>query len=165
MKPCGGIQSPERRLRYPHAARHTAALEQVRARLCDVTGCTRRSRSRGWCKMHYERWRRGYELGDAALRVNVPAIERFVTKIEVTGDGCWSWTGARSAGYGSFNPGGQRPVKAYRWSYEYFVGPIPDGLVLDHLCCNPPCVNPDHLEPVTSGENVRRAAAQRRAAA
>jgi hypothetical protein len=41
-------------------------------------------------------------------------------------------------------------------SYETFVGPIPDGLTIDHLCCNPPCINPEHLEVVTMRENLRR---------
>lgn len=47
-------------------------------------------------------------------------------------------------------------VQAYRFAYEHFVGPIPEGLELDHLCRNPGCVNPEHLEPVTHGENTRR---------
>lgn len=51
--------------------------------------------------------------------------------------------------------GGPRPG-AHRLSYEHHVGPIPAGLVLDHLCRTPPCVNPEHLEAVTQGENIRR---------
>src|SRR5690606_26252710 len=58
-------------------------------------------------------------------------------------------------GYGRIVVGGkQRP--AHRVSYEHFVGPIPDGLLLDHLCRVRCCINPAHLEPVTSGENTRR---------
>jgi hypothetical protein len=49
-----------------------------------------------------------------------------------------------------------RRVYAHRFSFEYHVGAVPDGLVLDHLCRNTKCVNPYHLEPVTIGENVRR---------
>lgn len=87
-----------------------------------------------------------------------PAIDRFLTKIEVQPDECWHWTAARHPlGYGAFRPEGRRRVvRAHRWSYEFFVGPIPPGLQIDHLCRNPRCVNPDHLEPVTPGENVRR---------
>jgi hypothetical protein len=62
-------------------------------------------------------------------------------------------------GHGLFNLGAdndRRPVRAHRFAYENLVGEIPDGLALDHLCRNPRCVNPDHLEPVTHAENVRR---------
>lgn len=71
-------------------------------------------------------------------------------------DGCWLWTGGRKArGYGSFTVG-KRAFNAHRWAYETWVGPIPEGLEIDHICANPPCVNPAHLEPVTHEENVRR---------
>ena len=75
-------------------------------------------------------------------------------------DACWLWTGGLNrAGYGRLSVGGRRggPVLAHRWAYESFVGPIPEGLVLDHLCRTPNCVNPYHLEPVTQQENTRRA--------
>ena len=50
-----------------------------------------------------------------------------------------------------------KQVYAYRVSFEQFVGPIPQGLVLDHQCEQPACVNPRHLEPMTHGDNSRRA--------
>lgn len=54
-----------------------------------------------------------------------------------------------------FYPGyGKRNIYAHRWSYEYFNGPIPDGLVIDHLCRNRWCVNPDHLRAVTHRDNL-----------
>ncbi len=87
-------------------------------------------------------------------------IERFEAKVDrvSSATGCWLWTAQVDLhGYGQFwadpETGG---VKAHRWSYEHFVGPIPDGLSLDHLCRNPPCVNPAHLEPVTTRENLIR---------
>ena len=73
---------------------------------------------------------------------------------------CWEWKLARHAdGYGfCFRRNGvaRRGVGAHRHSYEVFVGQIPDGAHIDHLCRNPPCVNPEHLEPVTPTENMRR---------
>ena len=71
-------------------------------------------------------------------------------------ESCWEWMGAASGlGHGRINRGG-KSVAPYRMMYELKVGPIPDGLVIDHLCRNPRCLNPDHMEPVTSGENVLR---------
>lgn len=81
-----------------------------------------------------------------------------LARFEVTPPGCWEWTGWRnSAGYGYLRFEG-RDQPAHRVMWIATVGPIPDGLELDHLCTNPACVNPDHLEPVTHSENQRRIA-------
>ena len=81
--------------------------------------------------------------------------ERFWAKVRKT-DGCWLWTGSHNGlGYGTIRSVG-RKMYVHRYSYELLVGPIPAGLELDHLCRVPGCVNPDHLEPVTHAENLRR---------
>jgi hypothetical protein len=81
--------------------------------------------------------------------------QRFWAKVDKSGD-CWQWTAAKcSRGYGAFGVD-RKPRRAHRVAYELVVGPIPDGLELDHLCRNPSCVNPEHLEPVTHRENMRR---------
>jgi len=89
-----------------------------------------------------------------------PIIERFMSKVEKTQDGCWNWIGAIvPGGYGKFSVEKNKIRKcfnAHRWSYEYFKEPIPAGLTLDHLCRNRRCVNPDHLEPVSIRENLLR---------
>lgn len=75
--------------------------------------------------------------------------------------GCWNWMKAiLTTGYGLCSRRDCRGL-AHRFSYTHFVGVIHDGLTLDHLCRNRACVNPDHLEPVTSRENTRRALAAR----
>lgn len=73
--------------------------------------------------------------------------------------GCWLWEHSiTEGGYGKFYvPSLRRNVWAHRFSYEAFVGPIPEGLQIDHLCRVRCCVNPLHLEPVTRSVNLRRA--------
>ena len=86
----------------------------------------------------------------------VPIAERFWPKVSISPTGCWNWTaGLGKDGYGLFWRDG-RTEPAHRVSYELLKGPIPEGLTLDHLCRNPPCVNTAHLEAVTIGDNVRR---------
>lgn len=74
-------------------------------------------------------------------------------------DDCWLWTGRCQRGYGAYDvkvDGRWTHIAAHRVSYQLNVGPIPDGLVLDHLCRVKNCVRPDHLEAVTQRENVLR---------
>lgn len=89
-----------------------------------------------------------------------PLDERALDKFEQRGpEECWPWTGAKSdKGYGKIKLNGRRGpcVQAHRVVYEMFIGPIPEGLVLDHLCRNHGCVNPSHLEPVTDRVNILR---------
>ncbi len=92
-----------------------------------------------------------------------PLLDRFNEKWTLEYDsGCWLWTATRDPlGYGQMGVGsmvdGTRGLRgAHRVGYELYVGPIPPGLDLDHLCRNPSCVNPRHLEPVTHKENVLR---------
>ena len=80
--------------------------------------------------------------------------DRFLARIEVMPDGCWRR--GIGQGYGRCHGPDGRLAATHRLSYELFVGPIPDGLVIDHLCRNPACVNPAHLEPVTVRENILR---------
>lgn len=92
-----------------------------------------------------------------------PVIERLMAKVEKHESGCWLWTGARGpSGYGTIgtneytDAGNPRPAYVHRVSYEHFVGRIPDGLEIDHLCRVRNCVNPEHLEAVTHRENQLR---------
>ena len=81
---------------------------------------------------------------------------RFYRHVLVDATGCWLWTGVRDRkGYGQLWCHG-RTARSHRVAYELERGPIPPGLTIDHLCRNPSCVNPMHLEPVTRLENFRR---------
>lgn len=88
----------------------------------------------------------------------------FFSKVRVQPDGCWIWTAyVNRTGYGVFGTGkGKTPMLAHRWAWRRLVGPLTEQDTLDHLCRVTRCVNPRHLEPVTSAENTRRAAAHRR---
>lgn len=86
-------------------------------------------------------------------------LARLFDRIHVTATGCWEWMGPRHyKGYGKTGtPGPDGSRFAHRVMYQYLVGPIPTGLVLDHVCENKPCINPRHLEPVTVRVNTIRA--------
>lgn len=82
-------------------------------------------------------------------------LERFWSKVERTGT-CWIWKGSiTDDGYGRFEYN-YKHIKAHRFAFEITKYEIPKGLDLDHLCRNRSCVNPEHLEPVTRKENLRR---------
>jgi hypothetical protein len=98
---------------------------------------------------------------DALTVADLP--ERLRERVTVTDSDCWEWQGWRNnANYGYLSVDG-RDQCAHRVSYEALVGGIAEGLELDHLCVNPPCINPVHLEPVTHAENQRRIAARQTA--
>ncbi|MEU2393982.1 HNH endonuclease signature motif containing protein [Streptomyces sp. NPDC007369] len=82
--------------------------------------------------------------------------DRFLAKVTDAEGGCWEWTGhIMNSGYGRFWLDGEQQY-AHRVAYEVLRGPIPAGLVIDHLCRNRRCANPDHLEPVTNRTNILR---------
>lgn len=135
-------------------------------RNCSVDGCGEKHHSRNLCRRHYEyrRYHGDPLKGQARRTRTLPSAatfeERFWSKVQ-KGPNCWEWLGAKArGGYGhiSCRDGERRRyLQAHRVSYEMHHGTkIPEGLTIDHLCVNPGCVNPDHLEVVTMRENVMR---------
>jgi len=121
---------------------------------CSVAGCDKYVSARGWCENHFKKWQRN----GTPTPVKPSAEERFLFHIAVDHSGHWLWEPVGPKGYGTyFVPDGVGShTLPHRWAYEHFVGPIPQGLTIDHLCERRNCVNPRHLEPVTQQVNSLR---------
>ena len=78
--------------------------------------------------------------------------DRFWAKVNKT-DGCWNWTAAKARGYGRFKIEGKLQY-AHRLAYQGFVGAIPTGMLVDHICRNRACVRPSHLRLATTKQNL-----------
>lgn len=141
-------------------------------RTCSEDGCGREHAARGYCINHYTQWKRRqrparWGRSGPRLELRRSLADRFWEKVEKT-ETCWNWTASLNGnGYGQFALETWPLVLrgAHRIAYLLVVGPIPEGLDLDHLCRNRRCVNPAHLEPVTRQVNLRRGTNARRRAA
>lgn len=123
--------------------------------LCSIEGCPRKAHARGWCSTHYGRWRRTGEVGAASpvQQHHTSPEAAFAARTTTQGE-CLVWTGAKnSAGYGQIWTGHEH-VLAHRYAWEQEHGPVPDGMVVDHLCHTPLCVKASHLRAVTQAVNV-----------
>lgn len=149
-------------------------LDLALFQICTECGCIpKRVIREKWCGTCYAR---GVRSGAIAVRT-LPALDpefealllpvpgtnrtfarRVFACVDASGD-CWEWTGTiRDDGYGTVGKGGRGAgnMVAHLAVRELLVGPVPDGMVHDHLCRNRSCVNPDHGEIVTPGENTKR---------
>ena len=132
-------------------------------RPCAVERCGRSANARGWCELHYRRWLHHGDPLTSGSRVIGDDEARFWSRVTkgANPEDCWAWMGSHTtAGYGSGRWAG-RAEYAHRIAYRLFVGPIPEGCELDHLCRNRGCCNPTHLEAVSHHANIQRAYALR----
>jgi len=119
---------------------------------CSVESCQRVNEARGYCQLHYNRL---MKHGDPLIGGKPTRKQQFASSYLEDANGCWIWNRSLvTGGYAAFWDG--QTVSGHRWSYEHFIGPVPKGMQLDHLCRVRECVNPHHLEPVTLAENVMR---------
>lgn len=131
-------------------------------RLCTVPGCSKACRSRGLCKSHYKTWNRARAAGRTTYFEPLPPetlslqtrLARRLYKIDCV-TGCWL-SSADDQRYCAMTGLEGKSSSAHRLAWELYRGPIPAGLVLDHLCRRPACFNPDHLEAVPNKVNVLR---------
>lgn len=126
---------------------------------CKQAGCDKHVRRAGLCATHYKRHRLGKDMS-APIRTMGGDMENFWPKVSKTGK-CWNWTAARDVkGYGQFKHGGSMKL-AHRVAYENSNGPIPAGLIVDHMCHNRACVNPEHLRLADDSMNAQNRAGAR----
>ena len=124
-------------------------MVQRTKKLCSIDGCDKKHYARGWCRVHYERWKRN---GDpefvAYVKTETPG-ESFALRTEWQGD-CLVWTGTKNKnGYGQIFVSG-RNIYVHRYAWEQANGPIPDGmLVVRKYHCDPACVHVGHLRLTT----------------
>jgi len=127
--------------------------------------CEKKAVARKLCSGHYQQAVKSGEVVTGRKSLS----ERVLEKVNKSGPvpecapelgSCWTWTASFDGkGYGQIQVGtlaSPKMARAHRIVYELIVGPIPDGLVLDHLCRVPKCVNPEHLQPITQHENLQR---------
>ena len=122
---------------------------------CSITDCDLPTRSRGWCRIHYARWRRH---GDpvAFTGTQGAADARFDAYSQpLVWSDCIIWTGSVArGGYGALRVEG-RITYAHRYAWQRENGPIPDGMYVDHACWNKSCVNVDHLRLASPRQNMQ----------
>lgn len=123
------------------------------AEFCSVEGCNQSHYTHGVCRNHAYRLNR---YGDPLGRPARPSEEeRFLSHTRRSENGCLEWTAVKPNGYGLFKMANRKMIQAHRWAYQNWVGPIPEGHHIHHLCENKACVEIVHLEPRNPSEHLK----------
>jgi hypothetical protein len=123
------------------------------ARVCSIEGCGRMHLARGYCQNHYMQLRRAKSQLVAPVQRETPQ-EYIKNRVELADHDCWEWRLSRYKGYGKTGVNG-RGRQAHIVSYEAFVGPVPEGMQINHKCHNRACCNPEHLYAGTQKQNMK----------
>lgn len=134
----------------------------------DGEQCQRDHYANGYCGMHDSQMKRRGRITNllptaGREHIGLPSIERFALRVQPGGDdgNCWVWTGnLDDEGYGHFSDQ-KKNQYAHRWAWEHLVGELKDGIQLDHICKNPPCARPSHLQTLTQGKHAKVTKQQR----
>lgn len=133
---------------------------------CTYPGCSKPNAAKGLCRSHYQRWRKtgDPEGGTRRVQVGVNLMDKLTNKflrgIRKMPSGCWVCETGYADNFGYLvvqisENGVQHSYKSHRFSYEYFVGSIPDGKLVCHKCDVPSCCNPEHLFLGSQSENMQ----------
>lgn len=125
-------------------------------KICIFPECGKAVKGRGLCTGHIKQDRKGQELRPLQSKVSDygSAENYYEAKVVRNSQGCWDWTGEKTpAGYGTLTKKYGRTL-IHRYAYSRWVEKIPDGYVIDHLCYNTSCSNPEHLRAVTQKQNM-----------
>jgi hypothetical protein len=167
ITPRGAIREPGRGVWLIDRAIHALLLFMKPCRICNVEAyeiTAHQIKKHDYicrpCKNAHNRlYKRGKRPPKTGYRLRTlqPVLERLLLRVKKTKN-CWIWQGCKAKGYGVIGVGrrGGKQRGAHIVLYELTVGPVPQGMELDHLCRNRACVRPDHLEPVTHQENCLR---------
>lgn len=142
---------------YGRLKRHGNPLTYlIKINKCKVEGCDKRRARQGFCSLHYQRNKTyGTPFPDKLLRYISVSIHDGYENWVIRKDGCWGWSGWHNpAGYAYFSHK-QKKYAAHRYSYEYYNGPIKQGMMVCHHCDNPECSNPTHLFLGTNSDNMK----------
>lgn len=119
--------------------------------LCSVSGCPKKVEKRGMCNPHYQRMRLGRPIDEPMRPREYESIEHMLKFNVIKTDHGFIWNAVQQRGYVLTNFG-----MAHRVVYEYFMGPIPEGMELDHLPdCPKNCVTVAHLTPRTKSDHAK----------